>query len=104
MTDIDTFVKLKYNIITNDRNTWNLCDTYPDEVLRKWRYRYFDHISVFMADREQTLIEATKYRDGLITFAELKSFDFFCTELLQYYHPDYQDNINLCISFLIEEL
>jgi hypothetical protein len=37
--DIKSFIHLKYQIITEDRSTWYLCETYPKIVCMKWALR-----------------------------------------------------------------
>ena len=38
-TNIKSFVLLKYEILSNDSNTWHLCEKYPDSVKKKWALR-----------------------------------------------------------------
>ena len=38
-TNIKSFVLLKYEILSNDSNTWHLCEKYPDSVNKKWALR-----------------------------------------------------------------
>jgi hypothetical protein len=39
MKDIKSFIVLKYQIFTEDRSTWHLCETYPKIVRMKWALR-----------------------------------------------------------------
>lgn len=38
-TNIKSFVLLKYEIISQERETWHLCETYPVEARNKWARR-----------------------------------------------------------------
>jgi hypothetical protein len=38
-TDLKSFVRLKYQILTKDKSTWYLCETYPKIVRIKWALR-----------------------------------------------------------------
>ena len=72
--DTESFVKLKYELITQDRNTWHLCKTYPEEVRSKWAWRCagdVEHIAVGHKEAEELIRVAKAYRDGLATKEEL---------------------------------
>jgi hypothetical protein len=62
-------VKLKYEIITQESNTWHLCETYPLEVRSKWAWRCAESIQyIITRDIDKKIIQAAKdYRDGKIT-------------------------------------
>jgi len=42
MTSIESFVLLKYEIITGDSTTWKFCETYPEKVLYNTILRIID--------------------------------------------------------------
>jgi len=74
MDDIKTFVLLKYKILTSDRNTWHLCDTYPVEVNSKWAWRCagdVEHLARGYLKAEKCVRIAKLYRDGKATKEEL---------------------------------
>lgn len=37
--EIETFINLKYKIITSDQKTWHFCETYPIDVLKCWFWK-----------------------------------------------------------------
>ena len=74
MNNIKTFVLLKYEIITEDENTWHLCDTYPLEVKKKWAWRCADdvaHLAKGYKEAEECIRVAKLYSGGLATKEEL---------------------------------
>jgi len=74
MNDIKTFVLLKYEILTRDNSTWHLCDTYPDEVNKKWAWRCagdVEHLAKGHKEAKECIRVAKLYRDGLATREEL---------------------------------
>jgi len=76
MDDIKTFVALKYQIITNKPDTWNLCETYPLEVISAWAWRCagdVEHFAKGYVDSEYCIEVAKSYRDGLIGSTALRN-------------------------------
>jgi len=72
--DIETFVALKYQIITDDQNTWFLCETYPLPVVSTWAWKCaasVEHLAKGYIEAEKCIEVAKKYRDGLATREEL---------------------------------
>lgn len=75
MNDIDTFVHLKYQILTSDSASWNFLKTYPFQVQVKWLLRYVED------DRENTMTPGAKncvetirrWLDGKISKQEVKA-------------------------------
>lgn len=73
-TDVQTLVKLKYQIITSDTDTWHICDTYPKEVLSKWAWRCaadVEHLADGYPEAMECIRVAKAYRDGLATREEV---------------------------------
>lgn len=50
MNDIETFVRLKYQILTSDESTWHLCGTYPFRVQVKWFLRCIEAFGIDIED------------------------------------------------------
>jgi len=74
MDDIKTFVLLKYEILTYEKSTWHLCNTYPPEVNSKWAWRCagdVEHLAKGNKEAEECIRVAKLYRDGLATRKEL---------------------------------
>jgi hypothetical protein len=74
-SDILSFVKLKYEILTRSMNTWDLCKIYPDEVRIKWAWRCaadVEHFAKGYPAAEECIRVAKAYRDGLATSEELE--------------------------------
>jgi len=74
MDDIKTFVALKYQLITDDRDTWHLFKSYPLEVISTWVWRCAadtEHLVCGHKEAEKCLEAAKKYRDGLTTWGDL---------------------------------
>ena len=74
MDDIKSFVALKYQILTSDDKSWNLCKTYPFEARSKWAWRCaadVEHLAKGYPEAEYCIEVAKKYRDGLVTWTEL---------------------------------
>jgi hypothetical protein len=66
----ELYVKLKYNIITRDISTWDLCKTYPIEVLKKWAWRCandVEHLADSNSAAKETIALAKLYKNGLIS-------------------------------------
>lgn len=69
-----TLVKLKYEMITNDRDTWHLMETYPLEVKIKWVWRCVTDVEDLAEgdkEAEHCIQVAKDYRDGRATLREL---------------------------------
>ena len=72
--DIKSFVLLKYEILTSNSSTWDLCETYPPEVRSKWAWRCaadVEHLAKGHKEAEECIRVAKLYRDGLATKEEL---------------------------------
>jgi len=117
--DVKTFVLLKYEILTSDRNTWHLCDTYPEEVRSKWAWRCandVEHLAKGNKRAEECIRVAKLYRDGLATRKELDKawnaayYYSSASTASSAYHAAYastasrKEKWNLYIGWLIEEL
>jgi len=92
MNDIKTFVLLKYEILTSDRNTWHLCNTYPPEVNSKWAWRCagdVEHLAKGHKEAEECIRVAKLYQDGLATKEELKRAWTSFTAATASYHAAY---------------
>ena len=77
--ETESFVKLKYELITQDRNTWHLCETYPKEVRNKWAWRCaadVEHLADGHKEAEELIRVAKAYRDGLATEEELEDASY----------------------------
>lgn len=74
MTDTETLVKLKYQLITSNEESWHLCKTYPAEVRSKWAWRCAEDVE-HLADGHEAAMEcirvAKAFRDGLASEEEL---------------------------------
>ena len=73
MNDIKSFVLLKYQILTSDKSTWHLCDTYPAEVRKSWVWRCAEDVEHLATTKESKEVYrvARLYRDRLVTKEEL---------------------------------
>ena len=74
MNDIETFIRLKYEIITSDQNTWSRLDRYPESVKKNWAWRCaadVEHLAKGHPAAEECICVAKQYRDGLATRKEL---------------------------------
>ena len=72
--NIKSFVLLKYEIITSDSDTWDLCEKYPAEVKSRWAWRCaedVEHLAKGYPKAEECIRIAKLYRDGLATKEEL---------------------------------
>jgi hypothetical protein len=75
LTDINSFVKLKYEILTSKDTTWHLCKTYPHRVRVKWALRCAKDVMHLASHIPEvaTCIETTeKWLDGKATDEEVK--------------------------------
>jgi len=74
--DIETFVRLKYEILTSDSDTWERCEaSYPGSVKKKWAARCaadVEHLVKGYPKAEKCIKIAKLYRDGKATITELK--------------------------------
>ena len=122
MNDIKSFVLLKYEIITEDENTWHLCDTYPPEIVKKWAWRCADdvaHIAKGYKEAEECIRIAKLYSDGLATKEELDNAynaayaataAYYAARAAKYaahnaaYTDEYSVSMKKYIDWLIEEL
>jgi len=75
MNDIETFVILKYEILTSNSDTWKRCEsTYPAEVKSKWAWRCaadVEHLAKGYPEAEECIRIAKLCRDGKATMEEL---------------------------------
>ncbi len=74
MKDISSFIRLKYEIITSNSDTWHLCEIYPAEVRSKWAWRCasdVEYLTKGYPEAEECIRVAKKYREGLATKEEL---------------------------------
>jgi len=74
MDDIKTFVLLKYKIITYEKSTWHLCDSYPKEVQIRWAWRCAgdaEHLAEGHKEAEECVRIAKLYKDKKATSSEL---------------------------------
>jgi hypothetical protein len=74
MNEIQSFVLLKYEILTSNSDTWHLCDTYPAEVRSRWAWRCagdVEHLAKGYPKAEECIRVCKLYRDGLATKEEL---------------------------------
>jgi len=58
--EIELFIRLKYPIITEDRDFWNLVERYPSEVTDKWFRRMFEELEITMSSEEKYAWEMVK--------------------------------------------
>jgi len=76
MNEIETFVRLKYEILTPNSDTWERCEaTYPASVKSKWAWRCatdVEHLAEGYPEAEKCIAVAKLYRDGKATMKELK--------------------------------
>ena len=62
LDDMASFIRLKYPVITKDKETWERATEYPEEVLSKWIWRCAEYLEPF-ADghkEEMKMIELCK--------------------------------------------
>ena len=73
MNDIESFVLLKYKILTHDASTWVLCETYPLEVRKNWAWRCAEDVEHLATTKETKEVYrvARLYCDGKATGKEL---------------------------------
>ena len=74
MTIDETYVRLKYQIVTSDKSTWGFCQTYPQIVRVKWALRCAKEVMHLVADFPEIIrcIETTqKWIDGLASDEEV---------------------------------
>jgi hypothetical protein len=72
--DIKSFVLLKYEILSSNSGTWDLCKTYPIEVQRKWAWRCVEdaeYLVIGYPKSQECIRLAKAYRDGTATKEEL---------------------------------
>lgn len=92
MSDTHTLIRLKYEVITSDRNTWYFLDTYPKEVKLKWAWRCVadvEHLAKKHAAAKKCIQMAKDFRDRKVTLEELNAA--YSTALLsvrEYVSPD----------------
>jgi len=76
MEEIETFVRLKYEILTADISTWKKCEaTYPAEVKSKWAWRCAADVEDLAGrrfDARECIRISKLYRDGEATLEELR--------------------------------
>lgn len=70
--EIETFVRLKYNLVTADKNTWDAWKTYPSSVVENTTRRY------------QSLIILTDYTVQTVKFNFEIYLQILIDELYQY--------------------
>jgi hypothetical protein len=70
-SDDETFVRLKYEIITSESETWqNFCNTYPKEALVNWAWRCAMDVAHFANGHEKAenyIRYAKRVHDGEIS-------------------------------------
>ena len=65
----ELLVRLKYDIITRDAETWHLCNTYPADVLKIWVWRCandVEHLADNHISAKETIALAKLYNRGLV--------------------------------------
>jgi hypothetical protein len=75
MNDVNSFVKLKYEILTSDNNTWHLCETYPHRVRVKWALRCVKdvmHLASHIPEVATCIETIEKWLDGKASDEEVK--------------------------------
>lgn len=76
MSDTHTLIRLKYEVITSDRNTWHFLDTYPKEVKLKWAWRCVadvEHLAKKHAEAKKCIQMAKDFRDRKVALKELNA-------------------------------
>lgn len=76
MTEEDNlYIRLKYDVITLDRSTWDACKTYPTDVLSKWAWRCVEDVIHLGLDNHEVCMlyyVAKKYKNNKASHRDLK--------------------------------